>query len=451
MPDIFDKIAKLKNNSSNESDNVDIFDKIESKKKPDSGKYFLKGVLKSASRAPAFLQKYATPQAFAEPLMQALGVQPRENGIVNKESFKPFEEKVSSFLEKKAPYSEEMRPWEEYGERYAPQALTNPLLAFVSAGAGQLTKEAGGGPGLQALAEIGSFSIAQIGKALISKAVIPSKGLKDLYNFGKSMGMSESEITPLMQSKGKIKWLSRLSSKGEKTKGALASTKEALGGIVDKLKSQFGGKKILTAPQANKFANAVKNVTKELPVEMRELVQKDAFELAKNGFSGEELMNFWKDLNYHISRGNRQLGLLKGPITEALKDINPKLADSFIKTNNLYSRYYNISKALKPTIYNELEKGGKTYLAVKDLLTFNFKGLAGLGLYEGAKKTAENLLINPRYQSLTKKFISALNTRKMNQANILFQEMNKMIKKESPEMGDVFDKIDFNQLKEKKD
>lgn len=291
--------------------------------------------------------------------------------------------------------------------------------------------------------------IVELGSGFLKKpiaGVIPSTANKELYNFGKAMGMSEKEITPLMQSETKIKWLSKLAQKGKKANEALKGTHEALGDIYGDILTSSEAQKALNPNQALKFANNVKRLTKTMPVDMREAIQKDALELAKNGFTGSELMNFWKDIGYQVSKGNRELGILKGPIGEALKDINPKLGEDFVKINNLYSKYYNITKAMKPSVLTDLENAGKAFYLFKNLFFFNPKALAAEGLYQGSKSIAREALINPKFQSLTKKLISTLNNKDYGRANIIFDRINKMIQKISPDIAKELKDIDFNEL-----
>jgi len=204
---------------------------------------------------------------------------------------------------------------------------------------------------------------------------------------------------------------------------------------------------MLTPTQALKFANKVKALTATMPYDVKVALRNDALELAQNGFKGSELMNLWKDVGHQYARGNKELAILKGPIGEALTDISPELGNKFSKINNLYSKYYNIIKAMKPGIYTELEKQGKPLYLLKNLLFFNPRALASLGVYQGAKSLAREALINPKFQSLTKKLISSLNNYKYGTANLVLDRMNEIIKKDSPEIAEELENINFNELK----
>lgn len=446
MPDIFDKVA-----SQTQELKGDVFDEVIRKspdlikQKTEIPKSILKGAIKEISKYPQKIYEFTTGKTFLDPLAKALGLEKKQD-LMKTQVTEPLEQFISRTLEKKAPSTEETRPYEEFGARYIQQAPFNPLLALLTAGAGQITKELGGGPIAQTVAELGTGGLAGFAKNLAKKGIIPPKNLKDLYNFGKTIGLSDNEITPLIQSERKIKWLSTLSQKGKRTNEALKASKEALGDAFETIIKSKEAIKSLTPNQAVKFANHVKKITSKMPVELREKLQKDAFELAKNGFKGSELMNFWKDINFQIAQGNKELGLLKEPISNALKDISPNLGESFVKINNLYSRYYNIVKALKPSIYTQLETGGKALFLLKSLIFFNPKALAGAGIYQGAKSLARETLINPKFQGLTKKLIQSLNTNKYSSANIIFQKMNEMIKKDDPKIAKELKSVNFEDL-----
>ncbi len=445
MPNIFEQIA-----AEEQKKPQNVFENIASEEpelvqqKPDSAKAFLKGATKEVSTFPRKISELTMGGPVVQFLSKILGVKAQPSII--SQATQPLENLLSEFLEKKSPMTAATRPFEEYGARYAQQAPFNPITALLTAGGGQLTKELGGGPILQAITELGLGGLTQFGKNIAIKGFTPPEDLKDLFKFGKTMGMSDEEITPLMQSESKIKWLSTLSQKGKRANEALKGTKEALGSVFESIAESPEARKQLTPNQALKFANNVKQITSKMPVELREKLQKDAFELAKNGFKGSELMNFWKDINYQISQGNKELGLLKEPIGNALKDISPKLEESFVKTNNLYSRYYDIVRALKPSIYTEIEKGGKALGLLYSIMFFNPKALAAAGFYQGAKSLARETLINPKFQGLTKKLISALNVKNMRSANMVFQRMNDMIREKDSKIADELEKVNFEDL-----
>jgi len=445
MANIFEERALRQNNQTNNIFEDRSLQNPEFNKKPDTGKYFVKGAVKETSTFPQKIQNVVSGQPVLNSLLELLGLEKKQD-LMKETVTQPFENLVSQTLEKKAPSSEQTRPYEEYGQRYAQQAPFNPLLGLLTAGSGQIAKEKGFGPVGQAVAEIVTGGVGDFAKNLMSKGITPPKDLKDLYNFGKSMGISDKNMTPLMQSERKIKWISKLAQKGKRANEALKGTHEALGETYKNILNSADAQKALNPNQAMKFANHVKKLTSTMPYDLREAIRNDAFELAKNGFKGNELMNFWKDIGYQVSQGNKELGILKEPIANALRDINPKLGQDFVKINNLYSRYYDIIKAMKPSLYTELENGGKLLYLIKNLWFFNPKALAGEGVYQGAKSFARETLINPKFQNITKKLISALNKNKYSSANMIFQEMNKVIKKDSPELADELKDIDFTDL-----
>lgn len=352
----------------------------------------------------------------------------------------PTVENIASFIEKNTGLPLEARNKLQKKLRLAgsagklrPGGITDKIIAGTVAG--------GTSGGLEALGIPETIAdIAGLGAPGFSKKIIPNRAQKEFVDFARKMGLTENQITPAIQSARKQKLFSGIASKGKKTQEALQESNLGIGGIYDTLSTKPEAKKILNAQQANKFANEIANVAVKMPMESRQRILGDVYELAKTKFSGEGLINFWQDLNYYIPRGERSLGRFKEPLTNALKDINPELAKDFVKTNKAFSNLAQLRKNLKPALSDQIVSGGKAYKFIGAILEGNFgtlaKTLKNLAGITAAQKFAANLLINPRYQNLFRQMVNSLNTNKVAIAMKLKDKLSDELEKEYPELAE---------------
>ncbi len=324
------------------------------------------------------------------------------------------------------------------------QALPRSIAAGF---AGEGAKELGLPEWAQTAAELTAF----IGPDITRKLLSTGKN-KEIIDFAKKMGMTDEQITPLIQSKFKQKWLTKISPKGDRTQNALQNTKEGLARAYSGIQESEIAAKGLGSQGTEKLINSISDKLIDLPSELRNKVQADLNDLLNNKITGKTLMNFHKDINSYFSKEKKMLGILKEPIKEAIHSISPELGKDFELANSLYSKYYPIASKLKPTqadqIYSALEKVGKVSSVISGIMTGNYGALAGvLGLHS-ARHLSQELLINPRLQQLSKKMVEAANSNKYGIMKKLTQSFANQIKESDPEASKILEKITEEDLME---
>lgn len=332
------------------------------------------------------------------------------------------------------------------GLRQAPTALAFPgsslstLPKAIAAGfSGEGAKKLGLPEWAQAAAELTTY----IGPDLTKKLLSQGKN-KEIIEFAKKMGMNEEQITPLIQSEFKQKWLSKLTPKGGGTQEILKNTKSALDETYGTLqKSEIASKEI--SEKANgKLINGIYEFIQEMPSESKSLIENDLNELLNNKITGRSLINFHKDINSLMSGKTKELSLLKKPIKEALSSISPDLAKDFDMLNNLYSKYFPIASKLKPDIASKIISASKTIGAMGALAGTAFGHYQPLMVIVGeqaASHLAKNMLVNPRLQQLSKKMVVAMNQNKYQMVKKLAEAFSDQIRKTSPEVAKELDKL----------
>jgi hypothetical protein len=137
----------------------------------------------------------------------------------------------------------------------------------------------------------------------------------------------------------------------------------------------------------------------------------------KKDITPEHLINFWQDVNQSVDwrkvgGGKKALSELKQPILDTLKKTSPGLAEDFQITNELYSKYANISKKLKPDVIdsfvNKAEVMGLAPAAVA-FATGNPLPLKAVGSEIAVRYLTREMLVNPYFQTIAGKLVNNFN------------------------------------------
>jgi hypothetical protein len=337
------------------------------------------------------------------------------------------------------------------GLKEAPTALAMPgsslgtgIRALTAGFAGQGAEELGLPEWAQTAAELTAYIGPDVTKKLLEKGKNA-----DIIKEARILGLTDEQITPLIQSEFKQKWLSKLSPKRGSTQKALEKTKAGLGEAHEKLKKSSLAKKEITEIENGKLINSLKQKMDDIPSVVRDKIQKDYDELLNNPITGKSIMNFWKDINAQFSADKKHLGILKEPLRKAIKSVSAELGKDFDTINALHSKYYGIASKLKPSIASDIVSGGEALGFLGAVVTGNAGFFGAIMTEQTAKKLAQQMLINPRFQQLSKKTITAMNQNKFALAkktsDLLAREVSKIDKSAGKKLESLEDE-DFKDL-----
>ncbi len=475
MPDIFDKITL---GAEVETDKGDIFDTLDidlrGPEKEGIGPA-VKGVAQEAVTSAlgsygdildllhlqtkerltpghkAILEAEADAPDWLIPWLQDEDLMPRFTRLASKEE-------AQAIFGKKDP--------ESVGERFTQRAaqavgggaafgISPPgLLALGAASVpGQTAVELGAPEWVGSIVEI----LSLLGPAAFSKNIVPKANQKKLVEFAKSRDLTNNELAGLLQGEKKLTVLSKLAKRTGKTQKILSSIESKLGDVYGSVKEQASGLGHLSGETSGKLAEDFGKVLKDLKTTLAASPDKAAAtkfveEAMKNvfnrGTTPEELINFYQDINSAVNwnairGGKKKLAALKEPILEALRKTNPSLAENFELTNQLYSKFKNLSKALKPREIDKFLRLGKVGHFMYSLATLNPTGLKIAIAGEGVQRLSRELLLNPRFQNLSRKMLGALKGNNQARASQVMRSFKNLVKKESP---DLFDEINWEEL-----
>jgi hypothetical protein len=264
---------------------------------------------------------------------------------------------------------------------------------------------------------------------------------------GRRIGMTDAEIAPLLNSERRTRFLSKFSHKGPRPQKVLSQTYDKIGSAYESLKNSELAAKAFSSPLQRETLSSLQQTLKELPDVARQGILKDTELLLKEpSLNARNLINYRQKVQQTINANPDQyktLSQLKKVVDQAILKSNPQLAKEYHGINRLFEKYADISKALKPSIVDKFVSKGEAVAGLGAVLTFNYPFLATVVGENAARRLATELLINPRFQQLSTKMVSALNQNKLGVAAKIAESMSKDIRPYSEELADELEEIDW--------
>lgn len=289
------------------------------------------------------------------------------------------------------------------------------------------------------VSKFGPKSIKEPLQELIESGAAREKVLE----FARAAGMSEKEIAPLLQGGTKKKWLAKLASKGESTGEKLGKTKSAIGRVYDSIGELPGANQTYTTGQKTRLIKNLQDQFEKMPASVKKVIQEDFQTLIDGPIDGKKVMKFFSDVNHELGPKTKQLSLLKDPIKKSLMEVDSTMGHMFDATNNLKSKYHSIANRLRPGIADALISEGKSQGALWGVLSGDVGLISKIAKLSGAKKVAEFMLTSPRWQNLSGKMVSALNSGKFVVAEHVKKQMIDEIKDVDPRIAQALEELNI--------
>lgn len=291
-----------------------------------------------------------------------------------------------------------------------------------------------------------------------AKALDPKKA-SQLFRFGRMAGLTEKELTPLLQGQMKTAILGKIASKTKGMEKTLDVTRNKLGDVYQSIGLQAANLPPLS-PQANKsLATNLENIVKGWERTLKpspdkqssiNFMQEAIGSLKNSEGSPEKLVNFLSDINSAVNwgairNGKKMLASVKDPIMKAISASSPSVAERLKLTNQLYSRLQDFKKSVGLKKINDfmthdeasrklvdlaLRYGPATLLGATGHLV---GGLKTAGATWAAKRGAAELLVNPSLQNLHRKMLTAIKNKSFSSSAKLLQAWKNLTGEEDPE------------------
>jgi hypothetical protein len=327
-----------------------------------------------------------------------------------------------------------------------PGSATAGIAARTAVGGllGEGASQLGAPEWMQTVAEIAPLLTPSIGSRI---QTVPGSEQEQLAEFGRRMGLAEEDLALSLGNRGAIRdTAEELSSKGGRTARAFDRTRDALSRVWNTLSGSPEAQTELTGAQSSNLINRLSRRLQNIPAEARNRIEQDFNDLLASDMRGTDVINFWQDLNYYISRGERGLGVLKEDLQLALNQISPALGSDFNLTNRLYGNFSQQAERMGPNIADRLITAGESGLVLSAITTGNFPLLKKIIGPLAGRKLAAEMVINPRFQNLSAKFINSLNQGRYAVSEKIYNQIVREVGKSNAEAAMKLSDLDFDEF-----
>lgn len=293
-----------------------------------------------------------------------------------------------------------------------------------------------------------------------AKAIDP-RHMSKIFKAGKAIGLSEKELTPLIQGTAKEQLLGKIAKKTQGLRAAVDVTKNKLGDYYDTIinrANRFGPvKDELASKLTDKFAKIqmrLENTLKASPdTESAVKYIQGVIENSNNyGVTPSKLVNTYREINKAVNwnavkGGKKVLAQLKEPLLETLKKAAPTVEKDLSNFNMLYSKMKGFEKSVGIGKIGQWLEANKAASMLGKIALGAFGGsVVGIApvakayaAIEASRLVATKLLTDPKWQNLHNKILTAIKNQSFSAAPKLLQILKKKTKEEMPEDYDLID------------
>ena len=308
-----------------------------------------------------------------------------------------------------------------------PEGILQKVLAASSGAlAKKGAKELGAPEVLQDIVGGVGLNAPSLSKAALSKKLIPSEKQAPIVEYLRNKGFSERQITPIIQNKKKLSYLSKVAFKEAEGSKLVKGIKEGFNEIYDSVRSQ-GSHKLLGDKGLTNLTNEMQSELSKLSPKAQRLAKQPIEDLFSRPVTFETLAQFQTDIN-EATRGvkgvKKSIGLLKDKASTAMEHLDPKLAaeDKFV--DSMYSRYKAFTEKMTTKDGEKFIKLNKMAPAAAAFMALKFGVLPKLAIAGATVPfTAKEFLTNPRLQRIHAKMWKEFKSGNIKTVEKLFQTL----------------------------
>lgn len=321
----------------------------------------------------------------------------------------------------------------------------SPLAGALGGGAGQVTEELGGGPLSQIGAEITGASLPALLESLGQRA---ASKVENIAEASKRLGLTEAELAPLAVEESRQAFLSKFASKGPRVQNRLRSTSEAISRSFNTIVESESAKIPVAQDVGSKALQDMTLIIKDkFGKQLRDIVAEDFGRLASEPLTSESMVQFWQRINSNMGIDRKKLGLLKGPISEAMEATSPELFKDFKLANELFAKQQNVIELLQPGIIDKASAYAQATGLVGGILTGNVPAITTVIGTQAGKELAAEILTNPNFQGLASKLANTIAKGKFTAAVSINKRLSKEVEKTDPEAAKLLNALTADDFK----
>ena len=288
------------------------------------------------------------------------------------------------------------------------------------------------------------------GQSTLQVAVQQNPELKQMYDYGRSIGLSDKDLTPILQPNWKSRLLGTFAKKTHGMREQMDKTRKQIGNNYTKLKNE-GRTDLVTPVNQNKLFNEVLNLHTE--IQNTNILNEDSKSMlnsledfmdgmATKPQTVDTLINSYQNINGIPSwksdaDSKRRLLEVNGFIQKAISSKNPRIGKEFAFTNRMYARTKNLAKEVGMRRDPEnMFTVGETFGLLSGLgygaITGDFKKAIPIIGLSASRRIATQLITNPRLQGIHRNILRALESGDKTAYTNALKQLEPILKSEAP-------------------
>ena len=300
------------------------------------------------------------------------------------------------------------------------------------------------------------------GESTLKVAVEKDPELKKLYDYGKSIGMEDSQLAPILQPDWKTKLFGKFSKKTSAVKNQIDQTKARIGENYNALKQKGQQQGVLNPTQqydlysdlVDVYGDMSKtNVFSDDTKKVLSTIEEAIGNVSNNPQTIEELINTYQNLNgipnwKAAQDGTRRLRQVNEIFQKAISNKSKSIGEEFALTNKMYQRQakFRGDLGVRRNVEDILTIGETVGLVsglAYGIVTGDF-GKAGsiLGI-SGARRLGTQLLTNPKLQGIHRNMMKALTSGDQTALANAFKSLEPYIESQFPGKLESYDAPEF--------
>lgn len=304
---------------------------------------------------------------------------------------------------------------ESFTER-AVERIGESIPFFAGGGPAGYLKSIAGGATAEGLRELGApewaQNLAELAIYMSPKGtrgqILPKRSQKQAVEFLRKKGLSEKEITPLIQGERRLRTLGKLASKGEKITNRLKGAHEKIGKGYAELKER--GENIpLSKSELSNFEDAIQKQFKKLSPNQQKIIDSDLENLLSKPITVRSMIDFAQDVFAKGSKAGKEglsgyrdaIKTMKGPIREYIQKASLEAAEEYKLLDEMYSKKQQALKILKPDQVDRIIGTGEAALLIKGVASGDLGLLSKVLGLTAARGIIREMLISPSLQNLS--------------------------------------------------
>lgn len=346
------------------------------------------------------------------------------------------------------------------GAGKAGSALLFPGTAAVKAavlGTAGVTESLDLSEGRKFAANLSVPAIVSLIESIASRRYVPSgKEAQILYDEGKVLGMTDSELAPILSTQGQIRRHGPLAAGSASTRSAFEQTEQSLGNVLQGLQSRPSASIPLTQQSQNTLINKLKDIVNDVKSSSHKLspeqgtyiqfIEDTISDIQRGGSDSKKLIGTYRNVNA-TKAGKTLLSRMKEPLVEAISSADQQLAKDLKTSNSLYAKYITNLKEISPSAFNAFINAGELQNILGAVVSGSAptlgKSIANVMSLGTLKKVSSLVLTNPTAQSLVRNLGRSIRSGSQASARTVGIQFQNYVKENLP---DEYNEINWEHL-----